>query len=122
MAKKVKPAIRPSSPFATLPTFVRDQQAQKKGVAEEEIILAGMAESKGWQIIEEFIDSILDDLDQVNEAAIASGAKFAEIGRNTLVISMTKGIIKKITDKVADAKEARDKELDDKAKEPAEGK
>jgi hypothetical protein len=117
--KKVRQAIKPDVVFPSLPTFVRDAEADKKGMAEEEILLAKMAEGKGWQILREFINSVVADLDEINESAIANGVNFEELGRNTLVISLTKGIIKRIVDKVEDAKEARDKELDEQSRKPA---
>ncbi len=119
MASKKGQAIKPDYLFSRLPSFVKNAEADKAGMDEDEIMLADMGESRGWHLLKDFIDLVVGDLDQINETAIASGADFEEIGRNTLVISLSKGIIKRIVDKVEDAKEARDKELDERARKPA---
>lgn len=101
----VKKAIKPEKLFFNLPTLVKDKEAEKKGVTVEERTLGALANSSGWQVLSEFIDNIVSDLDNVNEVAISQGASFAEIGRNTVVINLAKGVIKKIVDKVNDARE-----------------
>ena len=99
-------AVRPDKFFSSLASIMRDEEAKKKGITEEERALATLSETLGWKILSEYIDYLIDDLDNVNDQAIANGATFEEIGRNTLVVSLAKGVIKRIKDKVADAKEA----------------
>jgi hypothetical protein len=89
-----------------LPSMVEEKQLDKKGVTDEERHLYTLSKSAGWRILGEFIDRIKNDLDGLNDAAIEKGANFEEIGRNALVISLTKGVIKRIVNKVNDAKEA----------------
>ncbi len=103
---KDRKAIRPDSYISQLPTFVKDKEAEKNGATEEEKQLLAMSETGGWRIFSEYVNSALDDLDNLTATLMANGATEQEIGRNTIVISLTKGIIKKITDKVNDAKEA----------------
>jgi len=98
-------AVRPDKFFSSLPSVVKDEKAKKKGATEEERALMALSETMGWKILTEYIDRLVDDLDNVNNQAISSGATFEEIGRNTLVVNLAKGIIKKVKDKVADAKE-----------------
>jgi len=104
MAKDYQ-AVRPDKYFSSLPSVIKDEEAKKKGVTEEERALAALSESMGWNILTGYIDNLVDDLDDVSGRAISDGATFEEIGRNTLVINLAKGIIKKIMDKVTDAKE-----------------
>jgi hypothetical protein len=52
-------------------------------------------------------------LEKINEAAVAGGMSYEEIGRNTIVITQTKGIIQKIFNIVEDAKEALDKQAEE---------
>lgn len=104
MSKDYK-AVRPDKYFSSLPSVIKDEEAKKKGTTEEERALMALSETFGWKILTEYIDRLVDDLDDVNNQAIANGATFEEIGRNTLVINLAKGVIKRIKDKVADAKE-----------------
>jgi len=98
-------AIRPDSYFSSMPSVIKDEEAKKKGTTEEERALMALSETMGWKILNEFIDHLVEDLDEVSSRAIAEGATFEEIGRNTLVVNLAKGIIKRVKDKVADAKE-----------------
>ena len=94
--------------FDPIPAAVKE--AEKKGASKEERQLYGLSSSAGWRVLKEFIDSLIEDLESLNSSAIASGATFEEIGKNTLVVSMSKGIIKKAMDKVEDARESIDAE------------
>jgi len=100
----MKSAIKPNF-FAGLPSFLKDKVA-KKGTTNEEKALYAMSVSAGWKIFEEFVDSVLKDVDDINNKAISQGAGFEEIGKNTVVVGIAKGIIKRLLDKVNDAKEA----------------
>lgn len=103
-------AIRPDTYFSNLPSVIKDEEAKKKGTTEEERALMALSETMGWQILIGYIDDLVADLDRVNDRAIANGATLEEIGQNTMVISLAKGVIKRIVDKVADAKEICEQE------------
>ena len=105
-----KAAIRPDVFTSQLPVFIKEKQAEAKGVSEEEQQLAGMSRSGGWRILKEFIETIREEMDELNEAAVAKGASFEQLGQNTLVITQTKGVLRKIVNKVEDAKEAVEKQ------------
>ena len=98
-------AIRPNFITQTLNPVVK-KKAESKGLEEAEIQLATMAMSAGWVVLTDFMGEIMEKLDGANETAIANGADFEKIGQNALIISQTKGVIKRILDKVGDAKEA----------------
>ena len=98
-------AIRPSF-FNTLPTVVKEQEAKKKGISEEEQELYALSQMGGWKILKSYAEDLLGDLDSGTATAMAQGLPFEEIGRNAVVIDLAKGIIKRILDKVGDAQEA----------------
>ncbi|MBM3120114.1 MAG: hypothetical protein FJ006_11335 [Chloroflexi bacterium] len=100
----VKQAIKPDNVFFSLPSLAIKKEAP--GATDDEVALTAMAETDGWAVLEGFIENVSRDLDEANGVAIGQGASFEEIGKNTVVISMAKGIIGKILDKVNDAKEA----------------
>jgi len=98
-------AVRPDSYFSSMPNVIKDEKAKKKGATKEERALMVLSETMGWKLLSEYIDRLVEDLDNVSGRAIADGATFEEIGRNTLVVNLAKGIIKRIRNKVTDAKE-----------------
>jgi len=105
MAKK-KQAIKPGKSFSGIPAFIKEKEVEVKGISDEEKKLASMAQTSGWYILKGFINEVIENLNDLNETAISQGAGLKEIGQNTVVINLAKGVIKKIVDKVEDAKEA----------------
>jgi len=106
MAKKQLKAIKPDKFFSNLPAFIKEKEAEGKGLTDEEKILGSGANTSFWQTLKSFIEEVTENLDEVNEMAISQGSGYEEIGKNTIVISLAKGIIKRIIDRVGDAKEA----------------
>ena len=97
-----KQAIKPDL-FVNNFTFPKDQEALEKGASEDERSLYSLSRTVGWKILSEYIEEILTRLDYVNTQAIEKGASFEEIGKNTIIINQTKGIIEQIKNKVKDA-------------------
>lgn len=103
----MKEAIKPDFFFKNLPSIQQaDNEAEKKGANEEERAIFAMSQSKGWLILKETITGLYKDLNEVNKTAIQAGASLAEIGQNTVVVSLTQDLIDKILNKVSDAVEA----------------
>ena len=101
-----KQALRPDYFISKLPSFQNDVEADKKGATEEEKQLYALAQTKGWKVLSEYFENILDELDNLNAVAIEQGASFDVIGQNTVIVNMAKGIIKKMLNKVNDAIDA----------------
>lgn len=101
---KVKQALRPE--IFSIPGFINDEKANKEGVSAEEQILAAGSDNLFWKTLKKHIDNSIEQLEQVNENAIAQGASFEQIGQNTLVISQVKGVLSKIFNIVQDASDA----------------
>jgi len=102
-------ALKPDFFMSNMPSLVADKVAEKKGATDEERMLYVLSKSAGWKILSEYIDNLLEDLDKINEMAIEKGATFDVVGQNQVVINLAKSLIKKITTKVDDAKEACEK-------------
>jgi hypothetical protein len=98
-------AVRPDA-FFNLPSFMRDKEMDKKGLTDEERVLASGKETQFWKALQGRIDRIIRELEDVNEEAIAQGADLAEIGKNTVVINLTKGVLRKTFNIVEDAYDA----------------
>ena len=76
---------------------------------DKEKVLASGAKTTFWKVLKEYIEEVVNNLDEVNEMAISQGADYEEIGKNAIVVSATKGIIKKIINKVEDSREESEK-------------
>lgn len=101
----MKQALRPDF-ILNIPSLEKDEKAEKKGATEEERQLYHMSQSSGWVVLNKFLNNLMEELDLGNAQAIESGASFDAIGQNTVIINSTKGIIKRVLDKVDDAIEA----------------
>lgn len=97
-------AIRPS--FLNVPVLNRDKEAEKRGATDEERSLYHMSQTGGWVLFRDIAHQVLQELDDITAQAIANGASEREIGRNTIVTSLTKDIINRLLNRVEDAKEA----------------
>ena len=98
-----KTATRPDF-FVNLP--VKEEEADEKGVTDNEKFLYGMTQNAGWEVFTKKKDELLKDMESFQEVAISTGAKEEEIGKNAIIISMVKGVINRLWTVVDDAKEA----------------
>jgi hypothetical protein len=94
-------AIRPNylkevRELSTLKTEKKDDQ---------DIHLHSLSNHAGWKILNEYIDSLKEGLENINKLKIESGASFEEIGQNSIVISLTKDYLTLVQQKVNDARE-----------------
>lgn len=103
--KKDQGAIRPNT-FFNLPKFARDNEALQKGLTEEERVLAVGAGTEFWLTLKTRIEEVIKELENVNELAVSQGAPLDEIGRNAVVINLTKGVLRRTFNFVDDAHEA----------------
>ena len=97
-------ALRPDFFTSQLPQRVAD--AEKEGATEEERHLYNLSRHKGWKILSEFIDEQVQLLENLQSQAIASGMDMQQVGYNAIVIDQVKKIVKSVSDRVQDAKEA----------------
>lgn len=100
-----KQAMRPSF-FNSFPTLIKEEEAKKKGVTQDEQDLYALSQFDGWKILKSYIDDLVKDMDDGTALAMKQGLPFEEIGRNAVVIDLAKGIIKRIVNKVEDARDA----------------
>jgi hypothetical protein len=98
-----KTATRPDF-FINLP--VKEDEADEKGVTDNEKFLYGMTQNSGWEVFTKKKDDLLKDMESFQEVAIANGTKEDEIGKNAIIISMVKGVINRLWATTEDAKEA----------------
>lgn len=97
-----KQALKPD--VFRIPSFQKKEVDKDiKVLTQEEKILGAGATTQFWKTLKEHIENIVIELDQVNTDAIGSGASFEEIGRNTVVINLVKGVIERIFEVVDDA-------------------
>jgi len=98
-----KGALRPE--IFNIKGFISQDKKDDEFSVEEKILAAG-AEQIFWKTLKKHFDNSVQQLEQINESAIAGGMPLEEIGRNALVISQVKGVLRKIVNVVEDAHEA----------------
>lgn len=110
MSEEGKQAIKPS--FMTGLPIRADLSTGKpiENIGDEEKHLEALSRHSGWRVLETYIDDLMDELERITDAGMAQGLSLEEIGRNALVANLSKGMIRRIKEKVQDAKEAVDKE------------
>ena len=85
---------------------MKEKEQDKELLTEEEKILAQGANTKFWQTLKIHFDKCIEELDDFNSEAMGQGASLEDIGRNTIVINLTKGVLRRVINKVTDSKEA----------------
>lgn len=106
MGKSQPQAIKPDS-FAAFRQIIESNEKQVKSPElREEKKLYEVAISEGWQLIKQHIDNLKLEVDQINQNAMQTGASFEDIGKNSVIIQLTKDLLTKVVQKVEDAKEA----------------
>jgi hypothetical protein len=104
-------AVRPDF-FANFESLKRNKEAEKKGVSKEEQSYYAMSMSDGWKLFNNTAEQLIQEMESMNDVAIANGASMGEVGKNTIVISLAKGVIRRLINKVVDAKEICEKSGD----------
>jgi len=100
-------AIKPNNIFPSIPALVDDKP--EVVMTDEEKALASLARHSGWEVLKTYIGNLSNELDLINDAAVEKGLPFEEIGKNTVIIKLSMGILKKAVNKVEDAKDAVEK-------------
>lgn len=100
-----KGAVKPDF-FTNFSSLKRDEELSKKGITDEERSYYSMSLTKGWKLFIRDIENLENDLEQLNDAGVANGMPYEELGRNAVVTSLVKGILKRMVAKIQDAKEA----------------
>jgi hypothetical protein len=99
-----KTAIRPAF-FSNLPSL---EKVEEEKMTDDERFLYGLSTTSGWPIFTKRKDDLLDDMESLQDAAIANGAPKEEIGENAIIISMARGVINRLWKIIEDAKEANE--------------
>lgn len=102
-------ALKPE--FVDIRSYIEREKVEEDQPSQDEKILASGADKAFWKVLKRYFEEEMYSLEQINEHAIASGLPFDEIGRNALVINQVKGVLRKITNRVDDAKEEADKRI-----------
>jgi hypothetical protein len=105
MADNDNGALKPA--IFNIPAFAQEKKSDIEEMTQDEKVLAAGADQAFWRTLKRYFEDVINQLDQVNEAAMAQGLPLEEIGRNAIVISQVKGVLKRVVDVVQDAKDAQ---------------
>lgn len=81
-------------------------EESKDGPTDREQAYYAMSQTLGYKFLQADCEDLLDQMDVMNDNAVQTGMAYEELGRNTVVVSLVKGIIRKLMDKINDSKEA----------------
>ena len=105
MVNSSAPKPKYFTPIQTLEKL-DETKTQEKIEKRNEEVLASLADHEGWQIFGELVEIELKKLENLNKDQMSKGASFEELGRNSVMVQLCKDIIKNLTNKVEDAREA----------------
>jgi hypothetical protein len=80
-------------------------EVNRKEIDKEDQALSNLSHVEGWNILTAFIEDQIEEIDGLVATAIAGGLDYEEIGKKTIVATLAKSYIRKILDKVNDAKQ-----------------
>lgn len=94
-------------PVFNIASYIKEQpKTDVEELLEDEKTLGYGAKQKFWKVLKTHIENEIELIDKIAESAIESGAPMEEIGRNTIVVSQVKGVLKRIFNVVDDAYES----------------
>lgn len=100
-------ALRPGS--FSFSDFIKEDLQEGLDITEEEILFSKGRQTGFWKKLREHFDNEIRQLDQIQDNAIAAGATRDQIGENAVIISLTRGVLRRIINRVEDAREADEK-------------
>jgi hypothetical protein len=98
-------AIHPDS-FNDFRKIVLKANAPADSADQKEYYLAALANSDGWKTLKEYIETLKDDIDNLNKSMMERGASFEDIGRNAVIAQLARDLLRKIVQRVEDAHES----------------
>ena len=98
-------AIKPDR-FYDFRKIVEKANAPKDSLDQKEYYLAALGNSDGWRTLKEYIENLKTDIEDLNKSMMERGASFEDIGRNAVISQLARDLLKKIVQRVEDAKEA----------------
>jgi len=110
MNKSQQGALHPDvfADFHALKSIKEEKEAKKKGLDVETSALSYLSRTKGWAVLKEYIENLIKDLDNMVTVSMQQGMGFEEIGKRSLLSTLTKEALLKIKQKVDDSREAAD--------------
>ena len=101
----MKQAIK-SDAFVDYRKIIDKTSPPKDELEASESKLEALSTTEGWEELKKYIDSLKENLGNLNKALMERGADFDEIGRNAVVIQLSTDLLNKIVTRVDDAREA----------------
>ena len=104
----IKSALKPNyfNPIRELSTLKSELEASKTGVDKDDQFLYNLQTTKGWEVLDEFIEGIKKDLNDRIKSQMEQGVSFEIIGQTTVMVQLCNEVLTRIQDKVSDAVES----------------
>ncbi len=112
-------ALRPNL-YSDVQNIIIQKKAQENGVHPDDQAIYALSQTRGWELLKAYIDSLKENLKSFQKEAMASGMSWEEIGKRTLLIELTNDTLDQIITKVDDSKDAVEEGTQTQKSEPAE--
>lgn len=91
----------------------KKSELEAKGIDPQDAALHTLAQMESWQNLKNYILSLKDGLDAQLTVAVDGGLSREEIGDRTIMVTLAKGLLNSIINKVEDSRDVVE-ELNDK--------
>ena len=92
----------------------KKQELEKKGIDPQDAAFHTLAQMELWQNLKSYIQTLKDGLDAQLTVAVDSGLSREDIGDRTIMVTLAKGLLNSIINKVEDSSEVVEEMKDDK--------
>ena len=87
----------------------RTVKEKREEMDEDDVALSSLSNTRGWQVLNEYIEHLKQEMDALISAAIANGNSFEDVGKLTVVANLAKEKLYAIQKRVSDSKDVGDK-------------
>lgn len=84
---------------------VKEKRAE---MDEDDIALSALSNTRGWQVLNEYIEHLKAEMDSLITVAVSNGSSFEDVGKLTVVANLAKEKLYAIQRKVTDSKNIGD--------------
>lgn len=92
----------------------KNAELEKKGIDPQDAAFHTLSQMEVWQNLKSYIQTLKDGLDAQLTVAVDSGLSREDIGDRTIMVTLAKGLLNSIINKVEDSSEVVEEIKDDK--------
>lgn len=86
----------------------RTVKEKREEMDEDDVALSALSNTRGWTVLNEFIEHLKQEMDALIAASISNGNSFEDVGKLTVVANLAKEKLYAIQKRVQDSKSVGD--------------